>query len=206
MYDLGVGYALTGDKDRSFEWLDRSIAAGFGQDAQLANDADLASLHADPRWTRTLAAAQAVGAPCETKPEWHQFDFWIGKWDVKSQGALVGHSEIQQILGTCVILENWTGMQGGSGKSFNTYDTESHAWRQFWVDDRGTSTLFTDGKLENGAMRFLTHSRGADGKDVLGRLSFYDLAKDRVRQWKERSTDGGATWTTDYDLQYERRE
>jgi Tetratricopeptide repeat len=205
MIKLGSTYALAGDKDHAFEWLDRAAAAGFGDESQLDGDADLASLRDDPRYKATLAKVHAIGAPCETRPEFHQFDFWIGEWNVKSQqGPLVGHSSIQQILGQCVIFENWTGVQGGSGKSFNSYDTASNAWRQFWVDDRGTVTEFTDGQYRDGAMRFATHGKAPDGKDVLGRLSFYNLTPDRVRQWKERSVDGGTTWTTDYDFVYER--
>jgi hypothetical protein len=193
-----------GDKDHAFEWLDKAAAAGFNSEAQLAGDDDLAALRDDPRYATTKAAVHAAAAPCETRAEAHQFDFWIGKWDVKSQGQLVGHSDIQQILGQCVIFENWTGLQGGSGKSFNTYDPTSSMWRQFWVDDHGQTTLFTDGHYKDGALRFMTTSKGASGGDILGRLSFYDVDKDHVRQWKERSVDGGTTWTTDYDFMYER--
>lgn len=203
MYNLGVGYALLKDKDHAFEWLDKAAAAGFGNEGQLASDTDLATLRDDPRYAKTQAAVHAAAAPCESRAEAHQFDFWIGRWNVTSQGQLVGHSDIQQILGQCVIFENWTGVQGGSGKSFNTWDAAS-GWRQFWVDDKGTTTLFTDGRFQDGVMRFMTTSKGAGGADVLGRLSFYDVDKSHVRQWKERSVDGGATWTTDYDFMYER--
>ncbi len=207
MYNLGVGYALLNDKDHAFEWLGKAVAAGFQQEAQLQNDTDLASLRADSRFAPLVAQVHAATAPCESRPESHQFDFWIGDWDVKTpQGQLAGHSHIEQILNQCVILENWTGMQGGSGKSFNSYDTASGTWRQFWVDDRGTVTEFTDGVYKDGALRFLTHSKAPDGSDLLGRLSFYNLAPDRVRQWKERSVDAGKTWTTDYDFTYERKQ
>ena len=206
MYNLGVGYALLNDKDHAFEWLGKAVTAGFQQEAQLQNDTDLAGLRTDPRYALLVAQVHAATVPCESRPESHQFDFWIGDWDVKTQqGQLAGHSHIEQILGQCVIFENWTGTQGGSGKSFNSYDTASATWRQFWVDDRGTVTEFTDGVYKDGALRFLTHNRAPDGNEILGRLSFYNLGPDRVRQWKERSVDTGKTWTTDYDFVYERQ-
>ena len=206
MYNLGVGYALLGDKDRAFEWLDKAAAAGFSQEAQLAADADLASLRGDPRYARTAAAVHASARPCETRAEAHQFDFWIGDWDVQTQsGQPVGKSHIEQILGQCVIFENWTGLQGSSGKSFNSFDTVSGTWRQFWVDDSGTVTEFTDGRYLDHVLTFATLSRSAGGGDILGRLSFTDMGPDRVRQWKERSVDAGVTWTTDYDFIYVRR-
>lgn len=206
MYNLGAGYALLNDKDRAFEWLDKAVTAGFQQEAQLQNDADLAGLRHDPRYVELAARIHAATTPCEARPESHAFDFWIGNWDVKNpQGQLAGHSRIEQILGQCVILENWTGTQGGSGKSFNAYDAASGAWRQFWVDDRGTVAEFTGGVYKDGAMRFVTHSKAADGSEILGRMSFHNLSPDRVRQWKESSTDAGKTWTTDYDFTYERK-
>src|SRR5262249_5812944 len=152
----------------SFDWLDKAATAGFGNESQLANDADLSALHGDARWPKLVAKVHATAVPCEGKSEWHQFDFWIGEWDGTSPGTPRGHSRIEQILGQCVILENWSGLAGGSGKSFNTFDTASGHWRQFWVDDRGTMTEFTDGVYENGALRFKTSSRGSDGHEVLG--------------------------------------
>lgn len=206
MYNLGVGYALLNDKDRAFEWLDKAVTAGFQQEAQLQHDADLDALRHDPRYAGIAARVHAAAAPCESRPESHQFDFWIGEWDVKNpQGQLAGHSRIEQILGQCVLLENWTGTRGGSGKSFNAYDAASSTWRQFWVDDRGNVTEFTEGVYRDGAMRFVTRGKAPDGSEILGRLSFHNLAPDRVRQWKERSVDGGKNWTTDYDFMYERK-
>jgi hypothetical protein len=37
------------------------------------------------------------------------------------------------------------------------------------------------------------------------KLTFFRLGPDRVRQLSEVSTDGGKTWTTNYDLIYTRR-
>ena len=206
MYNLGVGYALLNDKDRAFEWLGKAVTAGFQQEGQLQNDADLVELRRDPRYAGLAARVHAVATPCASRPESHQFDFWIGDWDVKTQqGQLAGHSHIEQILGQCVIFENWTGTQGGSGKSFSAYDGVDGTWRQFWVDDRGAVTELTDGVYRDGALRFVTRSKAADGGQILGRLAFYNLGPDRVRQWKERSVDAGKTWTTDYDFNYERK-
>jgi hypothetical protein len=205
MYNLGMANALVGDKDQAFHWLDAAAAAGFRQEELLKTDPDLASLRSDPRFAETVKKVHAVGHPCETQPESRLFDFWIGDWIVKSQGQQVGTSSIQLILGQCVIFENWTGAQGGTGKSYNIFDKTTGKWTQVWVDDSGQITTFTDGEYKDGAMRFLTQSKAADGSPILGRLSFYNLSQDRVRQWKESSVDAGKTWTTDYDFIYERK-
>jgi len=44
----------------------------------------------------------------------------------------------------------------------------------------------------------------AEGKTLTRRLRFYNLAPDRVRQLSEGSTDGGKTWTVEYDFTYQR--
>ncbi|MBL7732193.1 MAG: hypothetical protein JNM88_13520 [Chitinophagaceae bacterium] len=47
---------------------------------------------------------------------------------------------------------------------------------------------------------------GQGGKTFMRRLSFTKLSDDKMRQFGERSDDGGSTWTTEYDLEYRRNE
>lgn len=49
-YNIACGYALQGNRDAAFQWLDRARAAGFKLRGQLEDDEDLESLHGDPRW------------------------------------------------------------------------------------------------------------------------------------------------------------
>ena len=60
-YNIACGYARKGDADRAFEWLGRALEAGFDVPSHLDDD-DLASLHADPRWTDLKARARAARA------------------------------------------------------------------------------------------------------------------------------------------------
>jgi hypothetical protein len=69
----------------------------------------------------SATTAQTAPTPCAAQAERHQFDFWIGDWDVTTQGGTsVGSSVIQSVSGGCALLENWTGNRGGHGKSLNT--------------------------------------------------------------------------------------
>jgi hypothetical protein len=146
--------------------------------------------------------------PCSSNPVYRQFDFWLGEWEAFGlNGKKAGDSRIERLLDSCVILENWTSMQGGyAGKSYNTYNSTTGKWQQFWVDNKGGSTDYTDGHYEEGKMIFLTAVQEKPaGKKLIQRLTFYKLANDKVRQHGEHSTDGGATWATDYDLEYRRK-
>ena len=46
--------------------------------------------------------------PCDSGNEFHQFDFWVGEWDVHdAAGTLVGQNRISRREKGCVLLEEW---------------------------------------------------------------------------------------------------
>lgn len=49
-YNIACAYALQGDRDAAFDWLNRAKAANFELEDHLDHDNDLRSLHDDPRW------------------------------------------------------------------------------------------------------------------------------------------------------------
>ena len=49
-YNLACAYALQGDADHAFEWLEKAKSAGFTGWGQLWSDADLTSIQGDPRF------------------------------------------------------------------------------------------------------------------------------------------------------------
>jgi beta-lactamase regulating signal transducer with metallopeptidase domain/tetratricopeptide (TPR) repeat protein len=49
-YNMACAYALQGNKDAAFAWLERARAAKFDLDSYVDDDDDLDSLHRDPRW------------------------------------------------------------------------------------------------------------------------------------------------------------
>ena len=54
-YNLACEQAKAGQRDAAFASLDRAVAAGMKDQKLAAGDADLASLHADPRFAAFLA-------------------------------------------------------------------------------------------------------------------------------------------------------
>ena len=154
------------------------------------------------------AGQQPLPKPCSTDPVYRQFDFWLGEWEVYGPaGKKAGDSKIERILDSCVILENWKSASSSySGKSFNTYNAVSKQWQQTWVDNVGGSVEFLEGKREDNKMIFRTkpYPVAADTM-AIRRLTFYNLSPDRVRQHGEITKDNGATWATEYDLDYRRK-
>jgi tetratricopeptide (TPR) repeat protein len=209
IYNTAGAHALLGHPDQAFEWLNRLVDpanVGFAQTGAIEADADFASLRNDARYQKILAQVDKNANPCRDAAESRQFDFWIGDWNVETaQGQPAGTSSIQLILGTCVIMENWTSLGGGyAGKSLNIYNVPRKKWQQYWVDNTGAVTFF-EGAWEGSFLRLTGENAPRSGPVALNRMTFTPLGPDKVRQHGEASDDGGKTWTTRYDLIYNRR-
>jgi hypothetical protein len=151
------------------------------------------------------AVSPAPEAPCSS-PAYHQFDFWIGNWDVTAGGQPAGTNTINPIHGGCALQENWQGAgEGGiSGTSFNIYDRATGNWHQTWVDSSGT-LLLLDGGLVDGVM-VLSGQRPAReaGGMVQHRISWTPNPDGSVRQLWEASQDNGDSWAVLFDGLYTR--
>jgi hypothetical protein len=148
------------------------------------------------------AAAAAAAAPC-ADAEHHQFDFWVGRWDVyRPDGRLVAHSLIESVYG-CGIRENWMPLSGHDGGSLSIYVPAEHAWQQYWIDSSGNRVVFTGGF--NGSAMIITGTWPASPQATTGplvRMTYTRGADGSVRQFGEQSTDQGHSWTTGFDFTY----
>lgn len=144
-------------------------------------------------------------AACSSN-EYRQFDFWIGDWNVTSNGQAAGTNSIHPILNGCVLQENWQGAGAGgiSGTSFNVYDRASGKWHQTWVDGSGT-LLELDGGLVDNAMILIGQRPARDGSGMaLHRISWTPAEDGTVRQLWEASKDDGGNWNVLFDGLYNR--
>lgn len=157
-----------------------------------------------------LAGAQAQTAPPQPKPctapEYRQFDFWIGRWEVFGpQGRKAGDNVIEPIDGGCALQERWRGQGGFTGTSLNAWDAQARVWRQHWVDNQG-GVLRLAGRLEGGRMVLSGAEPHPDrpGAQRLQRITWTPLEGGAVRQLWEQSDDAGATWSVAFDGRYVR--
>src|SRR6476469_10450665 len=142
---------------------------------------------------QTSTAASTRPPSCTSDPERHRFDFWLGEWDVTTKaGAPVGSSVIQSVSRGCAWLENWTGGNGGQGKSLNAYNPQLHQWQQFWIGADGSVAEYRASSFDGTSMIFLMKS-SADA-DSLARLTFTPIDSATVRKHSELSSDGGKSW------------
>ena len=149
--------------------------------------------------------------PC-SRPEFRQFDFWIGEWDAFGpNGQKAGESKVSLVLDSCIILEEWTsatvtrGLRY-AGKSFNTWNGATKQWQQTWVDNAGGSNEYLLGKFEDNKIIYRS-SPFPFNKDTMAirKMTFTNLSPFKLRQHGEISKDNGNTWSTEYDLEYRRK-
>ncbi len=145
---------------------------------------------------------QSPGKSCNL-PEHRAFDFWLGDWDVLTpEGHKAGTNRIERILSGCALLENWSSVRGGTGKSLNFFNPATRRWEQHWVASSGGITKY-EGEFKDGAMRFDNGEHlQPDGTLIRSRMTLTPLDAGRVRQLIEHSTDEGKTWTVWFDGTY----
>jgi hypothetical protein len=129
-------------------------------------------------------------------PQYRQFDFWLGEWDlVGNDGKKSADEKVVQVLGGCALQENWTGVKGGQGLSFSAYDPATKHWHQTLMDDSG-AVLKLEGEFADGKMILVGQrpSQKEKGTTITHRIAWSTLPDHRVKQYWESSTNGGRTW------------
>ena len=150
--------------------------------------------------------AQVKEPPCSS-PEYGQFDFWIGTWDLTwgdGDNAGTGSNVISRELDGCVIEENFTshGDNPFVGNSLSVYDAAAGIWKQTWVDNAGGYLDFTGGMV--GDSMILSRDAVREGEPVKQRMVFHSIAADSlVWDWQS-SSDDGQTWKLLWRIKYQR--
>ena len=106
----------------------------------------------------------------ETAP-YRDFDFWVGTWDVTTpDGTPAGVNVITKEEGGCLLVESWTSVTGGTGRSLNFVDPQTGAWRQVWMNLNALID-YSGGLTEDGAMKLegaITYTTGGPSIPFLG--------------------------------------
>jgi hypothetical protein len=153
--------------------------------------------------TASAFAATSTPPACAA-PEHHQFDFWVGSWDVSTKAKpakIVSHSLIESRYDGCAIRENWMPNNHQDGGSLSTYVPEKKQWRQFWVDSGNGAVDFTGGW--DGKSMILTGEWPQPGHPhQWTRMIYTKLADGSVEQLGVSSDDQGKTWQPSFDFLY----
>lgn len=156
----------------------------------------------------SIVHAQTATPPVPpTPPVNHEFDFWLGEWDVFKNGTdtKIGDSRIESVADGHALLEHWQATTSThNGKSLNSYDPHTKEWRQYWISSNGRTSLYKGG-LVDGSMVMVAENFTAQGSRYLMRGTWTPNPDGTVRQHFEVSSDDGANWQTVFDGLYRRK-
>lgn len=205
--DLAKAYSLYKDSSKALELLSSMVSSGYANFPDLISSSEYDFLRQTARFKSIVVMAKANAYPCLNNPHNREFDFWVGEWNVFQTGTdfLVGKSRIENTLGGCLILENWTAMGNpAEGKSMNFLNPKTAKWEQHYMSISGVSQNYYNGEYKETAMRYDGDGVDKVGNKLLFHLTYFNEGPNQVRQVLERSADSGKTWTTLYDFTYKR--
>lgn len=145
---------------------------------------------------------------CKNDPKFREQDFTLGNWDVYTGSTKTDEVTMSLILNDCVIEEHWKATDGkatGNGIGLFNYSRLLGSWGYTWATDDGAATSFRGNLIKPGEMRYVTERPLPDGKVRLRHWTLYAMPDGTIRELAVGSNDGGATWTTDYDLKWVRK-
>jgi len=133
----------------------------------------------------------------------HAFDFWTGSWKLTWGDTNTATNVITKEMDGHVIAEHFE--QAAikyRGASWSMYDSTNDRWQQTWVDNQGGYFALTGGwstdrmilstaPLKPGGLRFQ-------------RMVFSDIEHDAFNWDWMSTTDGGATWKSQWRIHYQR--
>lgn len=148
----------------------------------------------------------APEGPCSTNPESRALDFWLGDWNIAGPGSSpTAKSSVTAVLDKCIIVESWDGGRGHIGENWFGYNADDKSWHGMFADNQGRVHVFVNGKVGSGSAEFFGPSQGTDGETIVNRVRIVRIGPDRVEQIWQKSSDHGATWTTEFRGEYSRK-
>lgn len=166
----------------------------------------------------TVPIESAPGPTASTSPGVHDFDFQVGSWRVHHRVKRAGNAEWMEFDGTCINRP----LLGGAGNvedhtfhkpngttygiGLRAFDPKTAQWAIWWVDSRdpfGTLDPPVKGRFENGVGTFYSDSV-VDGNTIRTRFIWSHITKDSAHWEQAYSSDGGATWDTNWLMEFRR--
>jgi hypothetical protein len=153
---------------------------------------------------------KALAAPAK-----RQFDFWLGEWELTWPGEQSGlpagqtgrgTNSVRAILDSAVIEENFVDLAPSSlrGMSVSVHNQRLGKWQQTWVDNQSSYLDFV-GEFQDGKMILSRQATTKDGKEIIQRMVWHNIAKDQLDWNWEASQDGGKTWKVNWQIHYTRK-
>ena len=197
--------ALMGRDDEALAALDAADHSGLRALALVEGAPEFERYRELSRFERVHRNIRARVYPCEGLEHGTDFDFWLGRWEVRMpDGTLIGSNTITKRDGGCSVQERWEGAGGSTGTSVTFFVPSRGEWRQVWTGSGGTLFDIT-GTAGNGTMRMEGTLEYVEPNRVVAfRGTWTEGADGRVRQRLEEFDLAAQTWIVWFDGFYRR--
>jgi len=164
---------------------------------------------ATPTPLELLREHKAYGQPSPDAPaELDQFAFIVGDWACSTKFLTADGETYNEgtadwigvyILGGWAVQDYWVG-HGPQGQEFHgtnirSFDRETGKWNNRWLPAGTLRWKYYASEMVGDTM-VMTGGEGSDARgDFIDRNTFYEIGPDSWRWRKDRSYDGGQTWT-----------
>lgn len=135
-----------------------------------------------------------------------QMNFMLGKWNLFTNGSLIGNSSVDTILSAHVIEETFIELppEPFLGKSWITYNGRLGRFEMTQVDNQGNHSFFT-GTVNGNKLIFERNFKNQKGEERIQRQSYFNIS-DKAFDWTfDASSDDGKTWNVFYNVHYVRK-
>jgi hypothetical protein len=176
-----------------------------------------------------FSAAQPAQNPADTAPQTgrtasgppQDFDFLIGRWQVhhrRLKERLANSHEWIEFAGTSVVWkvmggygtmdDNVLELPGGTYRAagLKSFDPKSGQWSIWWLDSRtplGPLDPPVRGRFRDGIGTFFSDEI-FNGRPIRVRFTWSDITPSTCHWEQAFSTDGGATWETNWVMDFTR--
>ncbi len=148
----------------------------------------------------------------------HDFDFEFGSWKVHHRLKRAGQEAWLEFDGTCTtrgLIDGSANVEEHTfdkpdgvtrGIALRAYDPRSGLWAIWWVDGRdphGSLDPPVKGRFENGVGTFFSDGV-LGGKPVRTRFTWSHITATSARWEQAYSWDAGATWETNWIMEFQR--
>lgn len=166
-----------------------------------------------------VAQAQPNWNPC-LDPAYHDFDFWVGDWNVTNRFlqpdttwvvAGAATNRVYSVLNGCAIIEHWKGNMGPRpirGFSIRAYDAIKEKWVLVlnWPSPNQVGFGILEGVFTHGRGEFFSEGMTNEGERRITRYSFSDINEQTFRWDAAYSTSNGYNWHTNWIMEFARRD
>jgi len=148
-----------------------------------------------------LAFVVLAQSPGQSK---QSLDFWVGEWNVTSNGQRAGMNRIEKVLGGAAVIEHWKDAAGGEGKSLFYWMADKKKWKQVWVTPDGSYKEKVAEPIEGGLL-FTGTAYLPSGTSYQDRTHLTKMADGAVRQVIEYWDTGSKSWKKTFEAIYRRK-